>query len=226
MRQITIVLIVMLLGVSCKREIPENIIPQDQMERLLLDMHLADGQLASMVADSARIYRDSYYDAIFSRYAVDSTEFKHALVFYSTRPQLMKEIYVEIEKQLEHYNTIEQDSVTAGYNAKRMADSLVNARLTDSLQRVMRDSLDLKRKRYLLLLNGPDSVPYNRPIPVTHTLLYDRMMETIGLRKIETSSVLVQPDTVLVRPERPSAPLRQELDANSNSILKPFKKID
>src|SRR3546814_395920 len=119
MRLITIGLTILIFSGACGRKVPEGVVPQEQMGALLLDMHLADGQLASMLADSARVYRDAYYDAIFSRYAIDSTTFEHSIEFYSTRPELLKALYVGIEKQLEAYNTAEQKAIEEKYSAQR-----------------------------------------------------------------------------------------------------------
>lgn len=180
-RLITIALTMLIFIGACGRKMPEGVVPQRQMSALLLDMHLADGQLASMLSDSARMYRDAYYQAIFDRYAIDSSTFKQSVEFYSTRPQLMKAIYIDIEKRLEAFNTAEQQAIEEKYSAQRMADSIANARRTDSLRQVKRDSLDFKRKRYLLFLDGPDSLEYGHPVPVTYQLLRERMMDDLGL---------------------------------------------
>lgn len=225
MRNITIVLIFLVLGASCTRKVPDDVVPQEQMKALLLDMHLADGQLTSMLIDSARVYRDAYYDAIFDRYGIDSTEFKHSLDFYSTRPQLMKEIYLGIEQQLDVYNKEEEQAMTAQYSEQRRADSLVNARRADSLRTVMRDSLDFKRKRYLLFLDGPDSLQYGRPLPVTHSLLLERMMETIGLGG--GVRPLRQPDTARTQPVKTTETDRTpEPEARPEATVKPITTIN
>lgn len=182
MRLKTIVLTILFFGSACVKEVPEGIVPEKQMTALLIDMHLADGQLASMMIDSARVYRDDYYQAIFNRYAVDSTTFERSIEFYSTRPALMKELYINIEKQLEAFNRAEQQAIEEKYTTQRKADSIANVRRTDSLQKVKRDSLDFTRKRYLLYLEGPDSLLYGRPVPVTHSLLTERLFEALGLR--------------------------------------------
>src|SRR5690606_2003555 len=168
MRLIAVALTILIFTGACGHKVPEGVVPQQQMGALLLDMHLADGQLASMLADSARMYRDAYYEAIFDRYAIDSTIFKQSVEFYASRPELMKALYVDIEKQLEAYNTAEQQAIEEKYSAQRKADSIANARRTDSLRQVKRDSLDFKRKRYLLYLNGPDSLQYGNPVPVDY----------------------------------------------------------
>jgi len=224
MRLIIIVLIVSIVGAACGRKVPENVLPQRQMGAMLLDMHLADGRLASMVADSARMYRDAYYDAIFNRYGIDSTTFERSIEFYSTRPELMKKLYIDIEKQLEAYNTAEQQAITAGYNAQRKADSLTNARRTDSLRSVTRDSLDFKRKRYLLYVDGPDSISYGHPIPVTYSLLREHMMETIGLP--DSYGATEQPDTSRAMPVKPPVTPAPDVETHAEPVLKPIQKIN
>src|SRR5690554_3401406 len=108
MRLIAILLTILFLGNACGQKVPEDVVPRQQMAALLLDMHVADGRLASMQADSARMYRDAYYEAVFNRYAIDSTTFEKSIEFYSMRPKLMKTLYIGIEKQLEAYNMAEQ----------------------------------------------------------------------------------------------------------------------
>ncbi len=223
MRLITIVLAILLFGGACGQQVPEGVVPQRQMGTLLLDMHLADGRLASMMPDSARIYRDAYYGAIFNRYGIDSTTFVRSIEFYSTRPQLMKTMYVNIEKQLEAYNTAEQRAITEKYDAQRRADSIVSALRTDSLRKVERDSLDFKRKRYLLYLNGPDSLAaYGQPVPVTFMLLRERLKEATGLPHISPSGA----SHSLPAPP-PVAPIpTPEVEQQTKPALKPLRKIN
>lgn len=227
MRLTTIVLTVLFFGSACVKTVPEGVVPQRQMTALLLDMHLVDGQLASMVIDSARAYRDAYYDAIFSRYAIDSTAFERSIEFYSERPELMKKMYIDIEKQLEAFNTAEQQAVEEKYATQRKADSLTNARRADSLRNVMRDSLDFKRRRYLLYVDGADSLEYGQPVPVTHTLLKERMLEAIGLPSGSQSDAQTdvqndgqKPTEAAVSPATPPTVQKRSIPP-----LKPIKKI-
>ena len=175
-------LMVVFFFFSCGEKIPDNVIPQNRMQDVLVDVHLADGQLASMPIDSARAYRNVYYDAIFTRYGIDSAMFRHSIEFYSSRPHIMNELYVTIEKKLEGLNTAEQQAIEAKYSAQRLADSINTARRTDSLRRIARDSLDLKLKRRLLFPYEGDSTD-NEMVPVTFEALRHGMWEAIGLDK-------------------------------------------
>ena len=73
MQRAVIAWMIIFFCISCGNEqIPEGVIPAKQMPGVLTDMHLADGQLASLPVDSARMRRDVYYDAVFQRYGIDS----------------------------------------------------------------------------------------------------------------------------------------------------------
>ena len=180
MRIVLTGLMVLFFFFSCGEKMPENVIPQNRMQDVLIDVHLADGQLASMPIDSARAYRSVYYDAIFTRYGIDSVIFRHSVEFYSSRPHMMNELYTTIEKKLEGLNTAEQQAIEAKYRAQRLADSITTARRTDSLRRIARDSLDLKLKRRLLFPYERDSTD-NEATPAIYEALRNGMWEAIGL---------------------------------------------
>lgn len=174
-----------LMLISCGEKVPAGIIPEKQMPGLLLDVHLADGQLAAMPVDSARMYLDSYYTAIFNHYKVDSAMFVRSIAYYSRRPRIMNEFYTKVEQQLETINATEQRSVNAAYQTRRAADSIARLQRSDSLRRMQRDSLDYARKKQLLLLHSTDSTTYSEPVPVTYERLTDRLWERLGLRHPE-----------------------------------------
>lgn len=220
MRLALIGLVILFLGNSCGEKLPEGVVPQQQMSALLLDMHLADGRLASMPIDSARAHRDAYYHAIFNQYGIDSTTFEQSVTFYSTRPYMMNELYIAIEKNLEAMNMAEQKEIEEKYAAQRRADSIITAQRTDSLRQIARDSLDFKRKRYLLYLNAPDSL-YGKPDPLTYKTLSDRMLEAIGLRAIALDRTAPQIPKRMPPPQK--APSKEADE--SKPILRPFKKI-
>lgn len=166
--------------VSCGEKTPDGIISQKQMPNILLDVHLADGQLSSMPIDSARAYLDSYYEAVFNRYGIDSATFERSVRYYASRPGIMNEFYNTIEKRLESINETEQQTMNVQYESRRTIDSIQRIRRLDSVNRVAKDSLDFLRKRHLLSLHSADSL-YGEPVPVTHERLSKRLLEQLGL---------------------------------------------
>ncbi|GGG98060.1 hypothetical protein GCM10007415_36930 [Parapedobacter pyrenivorans] len=220
MRLALIGLVILFLVIACGEKLPKEVVPQQQMSALLLDMHLADGQLAAMPIDSARAHRDAYYAAIFNRYGIDSTTFEQSVTFYSTRPYMMNELYIAIEKKLEALNMAEQKAIEEKYAAQRRADSVINAKRTDSLRRIARDSLDFKRKRYLLYLHAPDSL-YGKPDSVTYLTLRDRMLKAVGLSDVELGSIRPQIPNPMPPPQKPAPKVPDE----PKPVLRPFQKI-
>ncbi len=155
---------------ACGEEIPVGVISPKQMPAVLIDVHLVDGQLASLPIDSARVYRDSYYDAVFKRFSIDSTILRQSIEFYTTRPYLMNDIYTVVEKRLEEMNRAEIQLLDQQYQTKRIADSIRHAHRTDSLRRIMRDSLDLKHRQRLLFPYEQDSTDLVVDAPIYEAL--------------------------------------------------------
>ncbi len=221
MQRAVIVWMVLIFCVSCGGEkIPNGVIPPKQMPAVLTDMHLADGQLASLPIDSARMRRDAYYEAVFQRYGIDSMMFRRSVEFYSSRPYLMNEFYGDIEKKLETLNLAEQQRVQQKYEIQRRTDSIRNARVTDSLRRIARDSLDFKRKRYLLFLDAPDSL-YGKPDSITYELLRERMLENIGLTSVAAGG----PQRLPAPRRTPPVVTKPSPSTSQKSQLRPFEKI-
>lgn len=166
---------------SCGERVPDGVIPKKQMPDVLVDVHLADGQLSSLPIDSARAHIDSYYQAIFDRYGIDSVQLANSIAYYAHRPHIMNELYGIVEKRLEALNIEQQQAVDQKYQLQRSADSIANARRRDSIARLTYDSLDMARKKHLLFLPSADS-SYSDPVPVTHEQLKRRLWEQLRLR--------------------------------------------
>lgn len=148
-----------------KRKIPAGIIPEHDMAELITDIHIVDGSLYNIpqVPDSMAKHGLGLYLAVFKVHNTDSAEFKKSLKFYSTRPDILSEIYAgvnnRLDKKLDSLKKIKpkinQDSVKKAV-LKHKADSLQKAKANiDSLQKIKvkakADSLkkaDLKKKRH------------------------------------------------------------------------------
>lgn len=90
---------------------PDYVVEKDKMTRLLVDVHLIDGSLATqLVRDSLYKYGTSRYQQLFKQYGIDSGIFKKSLKYYAAQPDELITIY---------------DSVTAILNAKSASLTLV-----------------------------------------------------------------------------------------------------
>lgn len=82
---------------SCQRarEIPPEILSQEEMIEILAELHLAEAKIKSVrinTTDSARNLFAVYELAILDRYNTDSAQFNESKAFYLQRPVLMREI--------------------------------------------------------------------------------------------------------------------------------------
>lgn len=142
---------VSLIFTSCKddRKIPADIIPEHAMAELLTDIHIVDGSLyeVSQMPDTLAKHGLATYMAVFKANHTDTTQFKKSLKFYTTRPEILIEIYNGIGRRLQKKidslqkikPKVNKDSVKmAAFKQKRL-DSLKNVKVkatADSLKKV------------------------------------------------------------------------------------------
>lgn len=116
-----VVLAAMMVG-GCKPGIPEYVIPQDKMEDILYDYHLAEGA-AAQDFNAADFKRSLYGRAVFKKYGITEAEFDTSMVYYMANTRYLHEIYKSLterfKKQVEGMGssaglvTIENASDTA-----------------------------------------------------------------------------------------------------------------
>ncbi|RKR85537.1 uncharacterized protein DUF4296 [Mucilaginibacter gracilis] len=154
------------LFTSCSdgKKIPSDVIPEHDMAELLTDIHIVDGSLYDLpqMPDTLSKHGMGLYLAVFKVHHVDTTLFKKSIKFYSTRPDLLGEIYTGITERLQkkidslqkHKPKMNQDSLKKA-NVKRAADSIKTAKARlklDSAQRAKgQRTLDSLQKRSNLL---------------------------------------------------------------------------
>lgn len=89
---------------ACKhRSVPPGIIPEDRMVKLLVQVHLADGTLYTMpqIPDTLYLHGMGRYLMLFKDFHTDSTQFKKSFRYYSSKPELITEMYDEIVKEMQ-----------------------------------------------------------------------------------------------------------------------------
>ncbi|PVH27119.1 DUF4296 domain-containing protein [Sphingobacterium corticibacter] len=120
-----VLILLILLLASCLEKRPEGILKEDQVTKLLTDVHMLDGYLQTLPIDSSQKVIDTLYRQLLSHYGLDSVAFERNLDYYYADPVLTEKIYTNIQKQL---SDAERD-----FNR---ADSLRYAVERDSLNRV------------------------------------------------------------------------------------------
>ena len=91
-------IILIISNFACIRDnkVPKDVIPQNQMRKIMWDLMRADAYVSDFVMkDSARDKKTEsakLYEKIFDIHATSQEAFKKSLVFYQNRPDLFKVI--------------------------------------------------------------------------------------------------------------------------------------
>jgi hypothetical protein len=120
-----------------------GIIKQDEMTRLLTDVHLVDGSLA-LQPNGDSLYRlgTGKYFYVFQQYHTDSGQFKKSLKYYSAHPDILVKIYNDVTKRLQ----VKADSMNAivakdNERVRKQAETIQK-----KAEKLRKDSLAIKLK--------------------------------------------------------------------------------
>ncbi len=99
--------------ICCKsKEIPEQIIPPKQMEKILYDIHIADAYITTIGdADSAKKISSAFYKGIYKKFKTDSVQYNKSMDYYYNHPALLTDMYEKIKTDLEKTKQ-KQDTVS------------------------------------------------------------------------------------------------------------------
>ena len=173
-------LLLLNLIIACGEKTPQGIISKKVLPDLLVELHLLDGNLALLPIDSARAKILPAYERVLEYYDSDTAAFARTIAYYAERPVDFQQIYEEVTTRLQARIDADNAVRAAAYRRQLEADSLRNIRVRDSLFMIARDSLDLKRKRHLLLSHDADST-VDKQSPVNFVNYSSRLYEDLGL---------------------------------------------
>lgn len=94
----------MLMFTACSdtNKVPKEFIQREEMVNLLMDVHIVDGSMNNIVQlpDTMYKYGTIRYLELFKRYHTDSSQFRRSLRFYTTRPEMLQDMYDEVQKKI------------------------------------------------------------------------------------------------------------------------------
>lgn len=113
----------LLFLLSCKDEEATDVLNHEDMQSVLVDVHIVDGTLFEVPGYPDSLYKHSFgkYDKVFKNHHTDSVQFKKSFIYYSNRPDELFEIYEKVVPAIK----IKADSAA---KVKRIADSLETIR--------------------------------------------------------------------------------------------------
>jgi len=90
------------LIVSCKdNELPKDLIEEQKMIKIIADLHIIDGYMATLVyTDSTRINGKNFYASVYKSHNTTKAEYEKSLKFYSMDPVRLDSMYNRVEDLL------------------------------------------------------------------------------------------------------------------------------
>lgn len=127
--------LVFLVGCTDNKGVPDGIIKEHQMSLLLTDIHLVDGRLYNLppVPDTLVKHGLGLYLAVFKLHHTDTNQFKASLKYYSTRPDMLNDIYTGITTRLDSLQQARAKQIAAAAAKKAKASQKTTKQLTDSI---------------------------------------------------------------------------------------------
>ena len=89
----------LLLVVSCKVEMPKDILSLEEMEEVLYDYHLTNSMAATFA--SADYKEKLMYTYVYEKHKISKEYFDHSLAWYNRYPKYMKGIYDNLERRFQ-----------------------------------------------------------------------------------------------------------------------------
>ena len=84
---------------ACKVEIPEEVIPESEMENLLYDYHLAKS-MGDNLPYAENYKKVLYIDAVFKKYGTTQAAFDSSMVWYTRNTEVLSKIYERVTNRL------------------------------------------------------------------------------------------------------------------------------
>ena len=101
---------------SCqqKKVTPSGVIPKDQMQSILTDIHYAQVKVAmeSLPADSANTHLVSYYQHVFRLHHITAQQFLDSFDYYTQHPDQMDDVYQNMINDLNKNINTNQTKMT------------------------------------------------------------------------------------------------------------------
>jgi len=129
---VLIILIISTFGCIRDNKIPEGIIQQNEMRKIMWDFMRADAYVADFIMkDSTRDRKAEstiLYEKIFDIHSTTQEAFKKSLAFYQRRPDLLKAITDSLrsdEKKVQQYQDLKKPQIDTTFRKMKLNKKLM-----------------------------------------------------------------------------------------------------
>ena len=86
-----------LLLCGCGKNIPDDIIQPQEMERVLYDYHMA----SSLTLNKGTVEKEAYRQHVFKKHRITEAEFDSSMVWYTRNSKMLADIYTNLSKKFQ-----------------------------------------------------------------------------------------------------------------------------
>ena len=114
-----------------------NVIPIKQMTSLMVDIHIVDGRMYSLLQNPDTLYKygSGKYLALFKKHHTDSAQFSSSFKYYASQPTQFLAMYDDVmailKKKLDSLNQLQ----TIRNRTNNAINTQINKRIADSLRK-------------------------------------------------------------------------------------------
>jgi len=83
---------------ACKQRLPDGVMDEQKMVRVLADLHTIDGYMSTLrFSDTVRTSGTGFYNTVYKHHNISRSVFEKSLEYYSKNPALLDSLYGQAE---------------------------------------------------------------------------------------------------------------------------------
>lgn len=103
MKKIFLTALVIVSACTTGSEVPDDLIPQDQMVSILIEVHMLESNIKSLSIrpkDSAKVVYDHYENLLFADFNITQEQYERSFNYYIENLDEFKEVYTSVVDSL------------------------------------------------------------------------------------------------------------------------------
>ncbi|MEP5611385.1 MAG: DUF4296 domain-containing protein [Cyclobacteriaceae bacterium] len=112
MKKFFLTVLVIVSACSTGNEVPEDLIPQDQMVSVLVEVHMLESKIKNLSIrplDSAKVVYDHYENLLFADFNITQDQYERSFNYYIENLDEFKDVYTTVVDTLMQREKISKD---------------------------------------------------------------------------------------------------------------------
>lgn len=112
MKKLFLTVLVIVSACSTESEVPEDLIPQDQMVSVLVEVHMLESKIKNLSIrplDSAKVVYDHYENLLFADFNITQDQYERSFNYYIENLDEFEDVYTTVVDTLMQREKISKD---------------------------------------------------------------------------------------------------------------------